>query len=310
MSYVRIFAITLSLFAEYTAVADDPSCSTLKTEYERICFKPPPPQAVAETEAFCSAFRSGCKSFLAAPAPTKSTEDPACGTLKTEYEKICFRPPPPQAAAETEAFCTAFRSSCKSLVATPSKANDDPACGSLNTEYQHICFRPPPPQAVAETEAFCSAFRSSCPSLLATQTPTIRVDPVKYCNKHRERFRYVCPNPTRFGKYTQQAIQFCPRYQSICPNEELPSEPEPFRKAYTIRKFRKCLHRLLQAPKDKHIYIRELQYVCDRYGDFAKDFCVNPIVLKLPYYQKICYFYKINCIDPLTKVIYNVNTPW
>lgn len=50
----------------------------------------------------------------------------ACGTLKTEYEKICFRPPPPQAAVETEAFCTAFRSSCKSLVATPSKANDDP----------------------------------------------------------------------------------------------------------------------------------------------------------------------------------------
>lgn len=53
-----------------------------------------------------------------------------------------------------------------------------------------------------------------------------------------------------------------------------------------------------------------MQYICDRYGDFAKDYCVNPIVLKLPYYQKICYFYKINCIDPLTKVIYNVNLPW
>lgn len=55
-----------------------------------------------------------------------------------------------------------------------------------------------------------------------------KINVLAYCNRHRERFRFVCPDPTRFKKYSSDAIEFCNRYQSFCPNEALPSKPQPF----------------------------------------------------------------------------------
>uniref|UniRef100_A0A914E061 Uncharacterized protein n=1 Tax=Acrobeloides nanus TaxID=290746 RepID=A0A914E061_9BILA len=167
-------------------------------------------------------------------------------------------------------------------------AVDDQACASLKPEFESICSQTPDPQAVAETKAFCDAFRQSCHHLLIKEEGTkAKINVLAYCNRHRERFRFVCPDPTRFKKYSSDAIEFCNRYQSFCPNEALPSKPQPF-----------------QPKRTNHIYIREHQYICDLHDDFAKVYCHNPVILKVPIYQFLCLQYKQHCIDKLTQVIY------
>jgi hypothetical protein len=166
--------------------------------------------------------------------------------------------------------------------------DEDESCNSLLQEFTAICFRAPPKNALAETQAFCQAFRDGCKKTLLIVEPPKPADPAKYCAKHRERFRYVCPDPTRLGKYSEVAIEFCPRYQSFCPDEPLPAKPEPFKEKLS-----------------KHIYIREHQFFCDLHDDWAKIYCFNPVILKVPIYLYRCAEYKIHCIDPQTAVIWH-----
>ncbi|CAJ0608599.1 unnamed protein product [Cylicocyclus nassatus] len=43
---------------------DDPSCKSLKAEYDQVCFTPPPAAAFQETKAFCDAFVETCAKSL------------------------------------------------------------------------------------------------------------------------------------------------------------------------------------------------------------------------------------------------------
>uniref|UniRef100_A0AC34GSN2 Uncharacterized protein n=1 Tax=Panagrolaimus sp. ES5 TaxID=591445 RepID=A0AC34GSN2_9BILA len=123
-----------------------------------------------------------------------------------------------------------FVATAEAAAAAAAAAEDeDASCNSLLQEFTAICFRAPPKNAVVETQAFCQAFRDSCRKTILIVEPPKPLDPAKYCAKHRERFRYVCPDPTRLGKYSEVAIEFCPRYQSFCPDEPLPAKPEPFK---------------------------------------------------------------------------------
>ncbi|VDO39633.1 unnamed protein product [Haemonchus placei] len=171
------------------------------------------------------------------------------------------------------------------------QSGDDPSCKKLKTEYDQVCFTPPPPQAFEETKEFCSAFVETCPETLKTNLFThiteLHIDYSAYCKKSRERFRYVCPKPFRFKTYAEQAVDFCIRYKDRCPDEKLPDEPVPFKK-----------------EDETHIYIREIQSACKNMYRGARTYCFHPELLKYPKYAIPCYFYKMQCIDVYTKVIY------
>uniref|UniRef100_A0AC35U4L7 DUF19 domain-containing protein n=1 Tax=Rhabditophanes sp. KR3021 TaxID=114890 RepID=A0AC35U4L7_9BILA len=171
-----------------------------------------------------------------------------------------------------------------------SQEGDDSACNTLKKEYEEICFSSAPIAAIAETKAFCDAFKQTCSHIISTnRIPMSSKANKKYCKDYREKFQFVCPDPTRFGKYTAAALAFCPRYQGRCRDEPLPSQP-------------------VEAEKKKHIYFREINFICEQYEDYFKTYCTNPIVLKVPKYQKGCYMYKTFCIDVLTKVFYQGKT--
>ncbi|CAI2327538.1 unnamed protein product [Caenorhabditis sp. 36 PRJEB53466] len=168
---------------------------------------------------------------------------------------------------------------------------DDPACSNLRDEYDEVCFATPPLAAFQETREFCLAFVKNCHNSLLTNIFTnvknFKVDFAAYCKKHRERFRYVCPNPLRFQSFAEDAVQFCLRYKERCPKEVTPAEPVMFHK------------------KDEgHIYTREIEFWCTRTKRTAYNYCTEPDLLKVYKYQMFCGMYKYACIDVYKRVIY------
>ncbi|GMT35477.1 hypothetical protein PFISCL1PPCAC_26774, partial [Pristionchus fissidentatus] len=165
------------------------------------------------------------------------------------------------------------------------------SCGELRTEYTKLCFKKPPLLAFVETRAFCDAYVGSCKATLITNfysdIKQVTIDFTSYCRRHKARFEYVCPEPLRFPKYVKDTTSFCLRYHKRCPKAQLPSAPVPFKK----------------APKE-YIYTRELEFYCARDRRFAKAYCTNKHILKLPRYALRCLQYKRTCIDTLTTVIY------
>uniref|UniRef100_A0AAF5DS63 DUF19 domain-containing protein n=1 Tax=Strongyloides stercoralis TaxID=6248 RepID=A0AAF5DS63_STRER len=112
------------------------------------------------------------------------------------------------------------------ILPTVAVEKDDEACRVLKKEFEEICFSSTHAAALVETETFCSAFKQTCAHIVDVQTLLSRtVQNRRYCKKYREVFQFVCPEPTRFGKYSNDAMSFCPRYQTRCPNEPLPSQP-------------------------------------------------------------------------------------
>uniref|UniRef100_A0A7E4W9Q5 DUF19 domain-containing protein n=1 Tax=Panagrellus redivivus TaxID=6233 RepID=A0A7E4W9Q5_PANRE len=168
-----------------------------------------------------------------------------------------------------------------------SQVDSDDSCGPLKPEFMSMCLHPPDEKIKAETIAFCEAYVEMCPATISKLNLKKGSESKKYCKKHRERFRYVCPDPTRFGKYRIAAIEFCTRFSENCRGEEIPTEPEMFK-----------------IKESRHIYIKEHQYFCDLEDEWAKTYCFNPVILKIPKVQFVCYLYKIHCIDPQTQVIY------
>ncbi|CAB3404675.1 unnamed protein product [Caenorhabditis bovis] len=168
---------------------------------------------------------------------------------------------------------------------------DDPACGKLRQEYDDVCFQTPPLAAFQETREFCLAFVKNCRKTLSTNLFTnlknFKIDFSRYCKKHRERFRYVCPDPLRFFTFAEEAVQFCIRYKDRCAGEPVPSEPIAFKR------------------KDAdHIYTREIEYWCTREKRTAYNYCTEPDLIKTPRYQPFCFLYKYACIDIYQRVIY------
>ncbi|EPB74264.1 hypothetical protein ANCCEY_06647 [Ancylostoma ceylanicum] len=84
---------------------DDPSCKTLKTEYDQVCFTPPPPQAFDETKAvdFCLRYTERCPKAKIPDEPVPfRTEDEThiytreiesrCKTLYRSARTFCLHP--------------------------------------------------------------------------------------------------------------------------------------------------------------------------------------------------------------------------
>ncbi|PIC43281.1 hypothetical protein B9Z55_004074 [Caenorhabditis nigoni] len=168
---------------------------------------------------------------------------------------------------------------------------DDPACKNLRDEYDEVCFATPPLAAFQETREFCLAFVKNCQNSLLTNIFTnvknFKIDFTAYCKKHRERFRYVCPDPLRFQSFAENAVDFCVRYQDRCPKEPVPAEPVKF-------------HR-----KDEgHIYTREIEFWCTRTKRTAYNYCTEPDLLRVYKYAMFCGMYKYACIDVYKRVIY------
>ncbi|EFO97985.1 hypothetical protein GCK72_004851 [Caenorhabditis remanei] len=168
---------------------------------------------------------------------------------------------------------------------------DDPACRNLRDEYDEVCFATPPLAAFQETKEFCLAFVKNCQNSLLTNIFTnvksFKIDFTAYCKKHRERFRYVCPDPLRFQSFAENAVDFCVRYQDRCPAEPVPAEPVKF-------------HR-----KDEgHIYTREIEFWCTRTKRTAYNYCTEPDLLRVYKYAMFCGMYKYACIDIYKRVIY------
>ncbi|CEF59425.1 Hypothetical protein SRAE_X000117300 [Strongyloides ratti] len=176
------------------------------------------------------------------------------------------------------------------IYSTVAVEKDDEACRILKKEFEEICFSSTNTAALIETETFCSAFKQTCAHIVDVKTLLSRtVQNKRYCKKYRDVFQFVCPEPTRFGKYSNDAMNFCPRYQTRCPNEPLPSQP-------------------MEPQKKKHIYFREINFICEDYEETTKLYCTNPVTLKVKKIKILCFIYKTLCIDTLTKVIYQGKT--
>ncbi|EGT34973.1 hypothetical protein CAEBREN_29148 [Caenorhabditis brenneri] len=168
---------------------------------------------------------------------------------------------------------------------------DDPACKNLRDEYDEVCFATPPLAAFQETREFCLAFVKNCQNSLLTNIFTnvksFKIDFTAYCKKHRERFRYVCPDPLRFQSFAENAVDFCVRYQDRCPKEPVPAEPVNF-----------------HHKDEGHIYTREIEFWCTRTKRTAYNYCTEPDLLRVYKYAMFCGMYKYACIDIYKRVIY------
>uniref|UniRef100_A0A1I7Z9E6 CPG4 domain-containing protein n=1 Tax=Steinernema glaseri TaxID=37863 RepID=A0A1I7Z9E6_9BILA len=93
---------------------DDESCTVLQAEYREICFNAPPKHAVAETEAFCDAFRDMCKNLLSRTPNLPVIDHTAyCRKHKERFEFVC--PKPLRFGSyvdEAVAFCTRYQGKC------------------------------------------------------------------------------------------------------------------------------------------------------------------------------------------------------
>ncbi|KAJ1350711.1 hypothetical protein KIN20_006578, partial [Parelaphostrongylus tenuis] len=76
---------------------DDPSCKSLKVEYEHVCFTLPAPEAFKETKAFCDAFVETCPETLKTNIFThisklKIDYTEYCRKAKERFEYVCLNP--------------------------------------------------------------------------------------------------------------------------------------------------------------------------------------------------------------------------
>uniref|UniRef100_A0A0N5AGU5 Leishmanolysin-like peptidase n=1 Tax=Syphacia muris TaxID=451379 RepID=A0A0N5AGU5_9BILA len=161
------------------------------------------------------------------------------------------------------------------------------SCFQLKPEYDDNCLSALTANDTQEIVAFCAAYLTMCKDIMDSRHFYVfnRPNYSAYCSVNLERFEYVCPEPFRFGKYTEQATKFCERYMSRCPSNQVPHKPVYFK-------------------KEKHIYIREVEYICSSLKNFASTYCIRPTVLKVMKYLMICGFYKQKCIDVYSTVIY------
>ncbi len=49
---------------------------------------------------------------------------------------------------------------------------------------------------------------------------------------------------------------------------------------------------------------RVTKILCERYRQFALDYCTNPVIVKIPKYYVPCAIYKDQCVDVYNRVIY------
>uniref|UniRef100_A0A1I7W7C1 DUF19 domain-containing protein n=1 Tax=Heterorhabditis bacteriophora TaxID=37862 RepID=A0A1I7W7C1_HETBA len=110
----------------------------------------------------------------------------SCGSLKAEYDQVCFTPPPPQALAETKAFCDAFVETCSNTLKTNLFTN----LSEINVDYTVYCKQ--------EKERFLFV----CPKPLRFNTYAEQNDGhiytreiETYCSKQYRTARSYCKHP-------------------------------------------------------------------------------------------------------------------
>ncbi|CAI2347251.1 unnamed protein product [Caenorhabditis sp. 36 PRJEB53466] len=112
----------------------------------------------------------------------------ACGSLRSEYVRVCTGQNTQKREQKDKDFCNAFENICFSI---PEGEPDKPEGTSVST------LKPP------------------------TDEPPKKKNFAKFCREFKNRYLYVCPDPFRFG---QKAIVFCPVYSEKC-QVPLPDKP-------------------------------------------------------------------------------------
>lgn len=97
---------------------DDPSCKKLKTEYDQVCFTPPPRQAFQETKEFCAAFVEMCPETLKTNLFTHLTQieydfSAYCKRERERFQFVCPKPFRFKTYAEQAVdFCIRYKERC------------------------------------------------------------------------------------------------------------------------------------------------------------------------------------------------------
>ncbi|VDM67122.1 unnamed protein product [Strongylus vulgaris] len=242
---------------------DDPSCKTLKTEYDQVCFTPPPAQAFQETKAFCDAFVETCAEVLKTNLFTHLTEiqvdfSEYCKQQKQRFKYVCPKPLRFRTYAEQVERLHRFYidkiTLCYSKLFFDGKDSDMNVANTSNNFFVQESA-----QRIMRTRNVLLVVQ--CQS--RTDTPHDRL--------HRK----------------LRAVDFCLRYTERCPKEKIPEEPVPF-----------------ETEDETHIYIREIESRCRTAYRAARTFCLHPELLKYPKYAIPCAMYKADCIDVYRRVIY------
>ncbi|KAK5981809.1 hypothetical protein GCK32_000334 [Trichostrongylus colubriformis] len=140
---------------------DDPSCKTLKTEYDQVCFTPPPPQAFQETKEFCDAFVETCPETLKTNLFTHVTElhidyTAYCKQARERFQYVCPKPFRFKTYAEQAVdFCIRYKDRCPQVKLpaepVPFKKEDkthiyireiQSACKNMYRGARTYCFHP------------------------------------------------------------------------------------------------------------------------------------------------------------------------
>ncbi|EYC15846.1 hypothetical protein Y032_0035g2998 [Ancylostoma ceylanicum] len=159
-------------------------------------------------------------------------DDPSCKTLKTEYDQVCFTPPPPQAFDETKAFCDAFVETCSQTLKTnlfthlsELKIDYSEYCKQLKERFQYVCPKPLRFKTYAEQAVdFCLRYTERCPKAKIPDEPVpFRTEDETHiytreiesrCKTLYRSARTFCLHPELL-KYPKYAIP-CALYKADC----------------------------------------------------------------------------------------------
>ncbi|KAI6196806.1 hypothetical protein M3Y94_01152600 [Aphelenchoides besseyi] len=166
---------------------------------------------------------------------------------------------------------------------------DKKACKVLQDEFEQNCKDVEP----KEQDEFCSAYKNVClqddpqpttePTTTERSTTTessdnsTRQDYHEFCKSYNQRFRYVCPDPIRFGP---RAAVFCPIYSERC-NLTPPERsvvPKPTTRSPMFR-------------------------MCGQYQRFASSYCGNQFALQFGQIREGCMKYQQFCSMGMRRVV-------
>ncbi|KAI6242858.1 hypothetical protein M3Y99_00194500 [Aphelenchoides fujianensis] len=169
---------------------------------------------------------------------------------------------------------------------------DKKACKVLQEEYDQNCRDVNP----KDQDEFCSAYKNVCFTSEAqsdvqqaetTEKPTettpagnsTRPNYHAFCKNYNQRFKYVCPEPLRFGP---RAAVFCPIYSERC--DMTPPERSVLPTA---------------APRPN-----PMVRMCGQYTRFASSYCTNQFALQ--YSQQVrdgCSRYQQFCSNGMRRMV-------
>ncbi|KAI1727328.1 hypothetical protein Ddc_04628 [Ditylenchus destructor] len=224
-------------------------------------------------------------------------DESVCRELRQEYHDSCVY----RRESGQEEFCSAFESVClsaaqnddESVIVAQDEADDDSAqAESTLARRQRVrpnrketaLLRRKTSLAKGNATTVSPVEEDTLPSPCAECThpeklrklPPSKRDYTEFCAEYKQRFRYVCPDPFRFG---EKAAIFCPVYSERC---RLPVPDRPVMPT--------------QNPPSSHNRRDTTNELCGQFRNFASNYCGNPTAVQYsPSVRDGCSRYKRFC---------------